>query len=124
MGRFDMDWATAKIMSRYAAHLRSVAQKHNELPPDPHYAYLKANSAKRRKDAPRGVRPGTIGGQDHTDTSQEPGPSSARRVSPSSINTARDEEMMDTPGLFGFGGLSDDEDDSDDDGSSDDYAGD
>jgi DNA uptake protein ComE-like DNA-binding protein len=96
MERFDDDWATAKIASQFAAHLRNQARDSGELLADPHYTYLKNNSAKRRKDAPRGTRP-------------YPEPSEAGPSSLPNINTAEDEEMMDKPGLFGFDDPSDDE---------------
>lgn len=115
MERFEDDWATIKIASKYSAHLRSSARKNDELPADPRYSYLAANSAKRSKDAPRGTRPGLARGQGHADTNngegQGPGPS---RVAPTfpNINTTADEDMMNAPGLFGLRDMSDDEDDS------------
>lgn len=105
MARFDEDWATSLIGSQYATHLRSDARKNHELKPDPHYDYLKANSAKRRPGAPRGRRLGLpkSKGQTSTDNSeeQEPGPSGAGPSSQPNVNTATDEEKMDAPGMFG-----------------------
>lgn len=115
MGRFDADWATSKIMSQYGVHLRREARKNKELPTNPRYAYLKANAAKRRKDAPRGVRPGIAKGQDQADMSHGSSLSEAGSSSSSNINTARDVEMMDMPGLFGILDPSDDGDQSTDD---------
>ena len=116
MARFDGDWATARIASQYAAHLHAEARKNKDLPQDPHYNYLKANSVKRRKDAPRGVRPGLAKGQGQANTSgnegQDPGPLGAGPSSLPNINTSADEEMMDTPELFGFKNPSDDENES------------
>ena len=111
MERFEADWATGKIASEYAGHLRAEARRNNELPVDPHYSYLKANSAKRRRDAPRGVRPGVAKGQTDSGNSEreDPGPSGAGPSSLPNINTDADEEMMDLPGLFGFNDPSDDE---------------
>ena len=117
MERFEEDWATSRIVREYAGHLRAKARKHHELEPDPHYNYLKANSAKRRKDAPRGVRPGVAKakGQANTDSStvQDPGPSRAGPSSEPIINTASDEDAMDAPGLYGSRNSSDREDESD-----------
>ena len=115
MARFDGDWATAKIASEYAQHLRSDARKNGELAPDPRYDYLKANSAKRRPGAPRGRRPGLIEGQGQVDDgeAQDPGPSEAGPSSLPNVNTMADEEMMDRPGLFGSTNPSDDENGSD-----------
>jgi len=106
MGRFEEDWATARIASDYAAHLRSKARERDELKPNPHYAYLKDNSAKRSKDAQRGVRPGVSKARRGTD--QVPGPSGASSSEPN-LNTASDEDMMDAPGLYGSRAPSDDE---------------
>lgn len=118
MARFEADWATTRLVSQYAAHLRSEARKHGELAPDPRYSYLKNNSAKRRKDAPRGARPGLVKGNTRTgacdDEEEDSGPS---RAGPS-INTIEDEEMMDSPELFGIPpSPSDDENESGSDGS-------
>lgn len=116
MARFKEDWATEKIASQYAAYLRSQARSRGELEPDPRYAYLKDNSAKRRKNAPRGVRPGIAKAQDQTGTNssmgQDPGPSGAGSLEPN-INTASDEDMMGTSGLYGSRHPSDNEDESD-----------
>ena len=114
MERFEMDWATARIVSSYAGHLRSEARKNNELPADPHYDYLKTNSTKRRKDAPRGSRLGLAKSQANATNNegQEPGLSGAGPSSLPNVNTNSDEEMMDSPGLFGFNDPSDDENES------------
>ncbi|KAF9649490.1 hypothetical protein BDM02DRAFT_3186250 [Thelephora ganbajun] len=92
----------------------SVAQRNNELPGDPHYDYLKANSAKRRKDAPRGSRLGLPKRQADASNSesQDPGPPEAGPSSLPNVNTDADEEMMDSPNLFGFNDSSSDENDS------------
>ena len=45
MERFVGDWATAKIASTYAGHLRASARTDGELPTDPRYTYLKANAS-------------------------------------------------------------------------------
>jgi hypothetical protein len=117
MARFDEDWATTKIASGYAKHLRSSARKKHQLPADPRYGYLKANSAKRRPDAPRGARPSFSKGQDQTaagsNGGQDAGPSGARPSSFPDVNTAADEDVMNAPGLFGFNNPSDDENESD-----------
>lgn len=104
MERFDMDWASGKIMAEYATHLRREARHNGELPPDPRYAYLKVNSAKRRKDAPRGVRPGIAKDLDQAGPSNDDRDAGPSEAGPSSfsVNTAQDEAMMDTPGLFGL----------------------
>lgn len=117
MARFDIDWATGKIASQYAGHLRSTARSNNELAADTHYSYLKANSAKRRKDAPRGARLGLANGQaDANDERQDPGPSEAGPSSLPNVNNDIDEMLMDdSPGLFGSNNLSDDEDEGDED---------
>ena len=116
MEQFDEDWATSKIVSQYAGHLRAEARSNSELPADPRYDYLKANSAKRRKDAPRGVRPGLAKRQGQVDANnsegRDPGPSRAGPSLPN-INNAADEDMMDAPGLFGPTKPSDDEDEPD-----------
>ena len=116
MQRLDDDWATAKISAQYGIHLRSEARKNNELLPDPRYTYLAANSAKRRKNAQRGLRPGFARDRDstntHNDDHQDSGPSEAGPSSLPNINTAADEDMMDVPGLFGFTQPSDDEEES------------
>lgn len=113
MARFEGDWATARIASSYAAHLRSDARKHKELDPDPRYVYLKANSAKRRPDARRGARPGLAKSQGRADTDNHGGQGSVAGPSSSpNVNTAGDEEVMNRPGLFGSGDPSDDENES------------
>jgi hypothetical protein len=116
MARFEGDWATAKIASNYAGHLRAKARSRHELEEDHRYDYLKANSAKRHKDAPRGVRPGLAKPQGRTDTSsdtgQDPGPSRAGPSSEPNINTTNDEDAMDAPGLYGSRNPSDREDES------------
>ena len=122
MARFEADWATARLVSQYAAHLHSEAWKHGELAPDPHYNYLKTNSTKRHKDAPRGVRLGLVKGNAQTgasdDEEEDPGPLT-QRAGPST-NTIEDEEMMDAPELFGLPpSVSDGEDESGCDGSQD-----
>ena len=116
MGRFIGDWATARIASEYAGHLRASARMNGELPVDPRYGYLKDNAGKRRKDAPRGIRPGLAKGQGEASTSngggRNPGPSGAGPSSLQGINTVADVDMMDEPSLFGFKNLSDDEGES------------
>jgi hypothetical protein len=116
MARFEGDWATAKIASEYASHLRSDARKNGELDSNTHYDYLKANSAKRRPGARRGTQPGLAGGRGQLDIDngevQNPGPSGAGPFSLPNPNTTADESMMDEPGLFGSGDPSDDEDGS------------
>jgi len=107
MSRFEEDWATARIASEYAGHLRSKARGRAELEPDPHYNYLKDNSAKRPKGARRGVRPGVS--KAHRQTDQVPGPSGAGPSEGPNVNTASDEDMMEAPGLYGSRGPSDDE---------------
>ena len=113
MERFVGDWATARIASMYAGHLRASARTDGELPTDPHYTYLKANAAKRRKDAPRGIRPGLAKGRGEANTGngerQDSGPLGAGPSSLQGINTTADVEMMDEPSLFGFQNPSDDE---------------
>ncbi|KAF9642818.1 hypothetical protein BDM02DRAFT_3192630 [Thelephora ganbajun] len=103
-----MDWAMAKITSQYAGHLRAIAWRNNELPRDPHYNYLKANSAKWHKDAPQGSCLGLTECQADVSNgeSQDPDPSLPN------VNTDADEEMMDSPGLFGFNNPSSDENES------------
>ena len=117
MCRFDQDWATAEIARAYSSHLRSEARKNDELPPDSRYNYLKANSAKRSPDAPRGTRPGLSERRGQANASnneeQDPGSSGAGPSSQPDVNTTNDEEMMDAPGLFGSRPPSDDEDGSD-----------
>ena len=117
MRRFDDDWATAKIASGYASHLRSVARENHELKADPRYDYLKLNSAKRRPGARRGVRPGLSkrknqAGTDNVEV-QDPGPSGAGPSSLSNVNTTADEELMDERGMFGSTDPSEDEGGSD-----------
>ena len=117
MRRFDEDWATAEIARGYGAHLRSEARKNDELPPDPRYNYLKANSAKRSPHARRGTRPGLSKRRGQAGVSNDEGqdPSSSR-AGPSSqpdVNATTDEEMMNMPGLFGSRPPSDDEQGSD-----------
>ena len=118
MARFEEDWATAEIAREYAAHLRAQARGRGELERDPKYNYLSANSAKRRKDAPRGVRPGLAKARARTDADsgmdQDPSPSRAGPSSEPTVNTAGDEEMMDAPGLFGSKDMSDDDEDESD----------
>ena len=116
MTRFDDDWATAEIARGYASHLRSEARKNDELPLDPRYNYLTANSAKRSPDAPRGTRPGLSKGRgqaDVNDEEQDPGSSGAGPSSQPGVGATTDEEMMNAPGLFGSRPPSDDEDKSD-----------
>ena len=109
MERFEDDWATAQIASNFSAHLRSSARKNGELPADPRYNYLKANSAKRSKDAPRGTRPGLAKSRNTGNSEgQDPGPSRAVPSFPN-VNTTADKDMMNAPGLFGLKDPSDDE---------------
>ena len=117
MERFPGDWATARMASEYAAHLHAAARKSGELPADPRYKYLKANAAKRRRDAPRGTRPGVAKVQGQASKRQDPG--SSRAVpSPPDVNTTADEETMNDLSLFGFRHPSDNEDEIDTDDSS------
>lgn len=115
MNRFEGDWATARIVSQYASHLRSQARGRGELKADPRYGYLKDNSAKRRKDAPRGVCLGLAKARGRTDTngstSEDPGPSGTGSSEPN-INTTSNEELMDALGLYGSKNPSDNEDGS------------
>lgn len=118
MARFEGDWATSKIAAGYAGHLRSNARRNKELAPDPHYTYLKANSAKRRPDAPRGTRPGVVQDRSRANSNNSEGwnhgPSGAGPSSLPNINTADDEETMNTTtGLFGSRNPSDNENESD-----------
>ena len=117
MSRFDDDWATAEIARGYASHLRSEARKNDELPPDPRYDYLTANSAKRSPNAPRGTRPGLSKHKGQAGVNdnegQDPGSSGAGPSSRPGVGATTDEEMMNAPGLFGSRPPSDDQDESD-----------
>ena len=118
MERFDDDWATIEMAAQYGVHLRSDARKNGELPADHRFNYLAGNGAKRRKGARRGLRPASEFPRNQDDH-QDSGPPEAGPSSLLNVNTDEDEEMMDTPGLFGFAQPSDDEesdvDDTEDD---------
>jgi len=75
---------------------------------------LSANSAKRRKDARRSMRPGAARPQGETDvgSSPDPGPSGEGPSSYRNINTTNDEEL-EICDLFGSRPLSDREGGSD-----------